>query len=61
MFLFMGTSDQQTPFELAEEYFQSIIAPHKEIVRFEDCHHFVAMNRPDDFLRELLNRVRPWL
>jgi len=33
----------------------------KKFVRFEGCHHFVAMNRPDLFLRELLLHVRPLL
>ena len=59
MFFFHGTHDHYTPMELAERYCASIVAPHKEFVRFEGCHHFVAMNRPVDFLRELLTRVRP--
>jgi pimeloyl-ACP methyl ester carboxylesterase len=61
IFFFEGTHDQQTPIELAEQYFDSIVAPHKEFVRFEGCHHFVVMNRPDDFLRELVLRVLPLL
>jgi pimeloyl-ACP methyl ester carboxylesterase len=61
MFFFEGTHDQQTPMELAEAYLSAIVAPHKELVRFEGCHHFVVMNRPDDFLRELVTRVRPLL
>jgi pimeloyl-ACP methyl ester carboxylesterase len=60
-FLFHGTCDQSTPIELAEEYFASIEAPHKEFVRFEGCHHFIVMNRPQDFLRELVARVLPHL
>jgi pimeloyl-ACP methyl ester carboxylesterase len=61
IFFFHGTCDQQTPIELAEQYFASVVAPHKEFVRFEDCHHFVVMNRPELFLGELLARVRPLL
>jgi pimeloyl-ACP methyl ester carboxylesterase len=61
IFFFEGTCDQQTPMELAEHYFANIVAPHKEFVRFEGCHHFVVMNRPEAFLRELLARVRPLL
>jgi pimeloyl-ACP methyl ester carboxylesterase len=60
-FLFHGTCDQATPIELAEEYFASIEAPHKEFVRFEGCHHFMVINRPQDFLRELVTRVIPHL
>jgi pimeloyl-ACP methyl ester carboxylesterase len=61
MFFFHGTCDQQTPVELAQRYFASIVAPYKEFVRFEGCHHFVVMNRPEAFLRELVARVRPLL
>lgn len=60
-FIFHGSCDQATPIELAEEYFAAIEAPHKEFVRFERCHHFVVMNRPQDFLRELIARVVPCL
>jgi pimeloyl-ACP methyl ester carboxylesterase len=59
IFFFSGTHDQQTPMALAEQYFAAISAPHKKFVRFENCHHFVVMNRPKDFLRELLTHVRP--
>lgn len=60
-FIFHGTCDQATPVELAEEYFAAVRAPHKEFVRFEGCHHFVVLNRPGDFLRELVARVLPRL
>jgi pimeloyl-ACP methyl ester carboxylesterase len=59
MFCFHGTEDQQTPMELAQEYFEAITAPVKAFVRFEGCHHFVVFNRPDLFLNELLAKVRP--
>jgi pimeloyl-ACP methyl ester carboxylesterase len=61
VFFFEGTHDQQTPIELAVEYFSNISAPTKGFVSFEGCHHFVVMNRPDLFLRELLAHVRPLL
>jgi pimeloyl-ACP methyl ester carboxylesterase len=59
MFFFHGTCDHYTPVELAERYFARISAPHKEFVQFAGCHHFVVMNRPGDFLRELVARVLP--
>jgi pimeloyl-ACP methyl ester carboxylesterase len=59
MFFFHGTADQQTPIELAQQYFDAITAPVKAFVRFEGCHHFVVFNRPDLFLNELLAKVRP--
>jgi pimeloyl-ACP methyl ester carboxylesterase len=61
MFCFHGACDQHTPVELAEQYFERISAPHKEFVRFDGCHHFVAINRPELFLQQLLARVQPWL
>lgn len=54
MFCLMGTHDQQTSIELAERYFETINAPRKEFVRFEGCHHFVHMNRPQEFLAALV-------
>lgn len=59
MFFFMGTHDQQTPISLAEKYFESVKAPLKAFVRFEGCHHFVHMNRPDDFLERLVTHLEP--
>ena len=59
MFCFMGTEDQQTAFAPAEAWFTSINAPRKAFVRFEGCHHFVVMNRPEMFLEQLLNHVVP--
>jgi pimeloyl-ACP methyl ester carboxylesterase len=61
MFFFHGSHDQQTPIELVTEYFEAISAPHKAFAEFDGCHHFVVMNRPDLFLRELLEKVRPLL
>ena len=54
VFIFMGTHDQQTAIVLAETYFAAIEAPKKAFVRFEGCHHFVHINRPDEFLEQLV-------
>jgi pimeloyl-ACP methyl ester carboxylesterase len=59
IFFFEGTADTNTPIEPAEQYFKEITAPHKEFVRFEGANHFLPFNRPDEFLKELLARVRP--
>jgi pimeloyl-ACP methyl ester carboxylesterase len=42
---------------LAEEYFASLEAPAKRFVRFEGCHHFVHMNRPEQFLQALVAQL----
>lgn len=57
VFVFMGTHDQQTPIELAESYFETILAPRKAFVSFEGCHHFVHMNKPDAFLEQLIKHL----
>ena len=57
MFCFMGTEDQQTAFAPAEAWLASLDAPRKAFVRFEGCHHFVVMNRPEIFLEKLLEHV----
>ena len=58
IFFFQGTEDLLAPIPLVEEYFSAIEAQRKEFVRFADCHHFLVINRPDDFLAELVGRVR---
>jgi pimeloyl-ACP methyl ester carboxylesterase len=59
IFFFQGTEDLATPFELASQYLDSLIAPYKALIPFEGCHHFFVMNRPEDFLRQLLDQVLP--
>ncbi len=61
MFCIMGQYDQQTSMELAKVYFDAITAPQKKFMCIEGCHHFVQMNRPDDFLVPLLECLRPVL
>lgn len=59
MFCLMGTHDQQTPFSLAERYFNTINAPQKAVIPFAGCHHFVHMNRPEQFLEAMVKSVLP--
>jgi pimeloyl-ACP methyl ester carboxylesterase len=56
---FEGTEDFNTPIEPARAYFEKIEAPHKEFVLFEGGDHFVPMDRPDEFLVQLITRARP--
>jgi pimeloyl-ACP methyl ester carboxylesterase len=56
---FEGTDDFDTPVEPARAYFEKIEAPRKEFVLFNGGDHFVPMDRPDEFLAELVTRVRP--
>jgi pimeloyl-ACP methyl ester carboxylesterase len=55
---FEGTEDFTTPTELAQEYLEAIRAPRKEFVPISGGHFAVFMNS-DQFLQELVTRVRP--
>jgi pimeloyl-ACP methyl ester carboxylesterase len=55
---FEGTEDFTTPTELAQEYLGAIRAPRKEFVPISGGHFAVFMNS-DQFLQELVTRVRP--
>ncbi len=61
IFFFLGTEDHVTSFELASQYFDSLSAPYKALVPFEGLQHFFVMNRPDDFLQQLTEKVRPFI
>jgi pimeloyl-ACP methyl ester carboxylesterase len=58
-FLFQGESDVITLTTLAEEYFDEAEAPTKGSALIKDAGHFAAFTQPDQFLTELLTRVRP--
>lgn len=58
-FIFQGDNDALTPTAKAQEYFDRVEAPHKEFVLIEQSGHLAAFARPQQFLDELLRRVRP--
>lgn len=58
MFFFQGAEDFTTPTALAREYLALLRAPRKEFVPMSGGHFTVFMN-PDQFLKELVARVRP--
>ena len=58
-FIFQGESDVVTLTTLAEEYFADVEAPTKGLALIKDAGHFAAFTQPDQFLTELLSRVRP--
>ena len=60
VFFFLGRNDWQTPSTLAADYFQEIDAPHKELVWFERSAHSPMLAEPQEFLVELVDRVRPY-
>ena len=58
MFVFEGDEDFTTPTALARQYFKSMKAPRKQFVPIHGG-HFVMFIHSDEFLRELVNRIRP--
>jgi pimeloyl-ACP methyl ester carboxylesterase len=55
-----GDQDYVTPYQPAQRYFEQIEAPHKEFVLIHGGDHFIPFDRPDQFLAELVARVRPF-
>jgi pimeloyl-ACP methyl ester carboxylesterase len=58
-FLFQGATDVVTLTSLAEEYFQEVQAPTKQLALIPDAGHFAAFTQPERFLTELRTWVRP--
>jgi pimeloyl-ACP methyl ester carboxylesterase len=59
MFIFQGAEDFTTPTALARQYFEAIKAPRKAFVSIKGGGHFAVFMRSDQFLNELVTRVRP--
>jgi pimeloyl-ACP methyl ester carboxylesterase len=59
VFFFLGEEDFTTPTALARQYLNSIKAPHKEFVAIKGGGHFAVFTHSDQFLQELIARVRP--
>jgi pimeloyl-ACP methyl ester carboxylesterase len=54
VFFFMGRNDWNTPWPLAEEYLDMLVAPKKELVWFEESGHCPYLEEPDRFGEELV-------
>ncbi len=59
IFVFQGEEDFTTPTALAQHYLESIKAPRKAFVSISGGGHFAVFMRSDQFLKELVARVRP--
>lgn len=60
VFFIHGTEDNLTQVSLTNEYFETIKAPHKEMVLLEGGGHFAFLSLSDRFLKDLVARVRPY-
>jgi pimeloyl-ACP methyl ester carboxylesterase len=59
IFIFQGAEDFTTSTALARTYFDSIKAPRKAFVPIKGSGHFAVFMNSDQFLQELVRRVRP--
>ncbi len=56
---FIGHLDYNTPFELAESYFDELEAPKKEKVIFERAAHMIPFEEPERCNREVVRVFSP--
>ncbi len=59
-FIFQGDNDILTPTRLAEAYFDRIQSPHKEFVLINRAGHLACFANPNQFYKELVQRVLPF-
>lgn len=59
VFFILGEADFLTPTAVAQEYFNTIDAPHKELVLLKGGGHLTMITMPDIFLKELVKGVHP--
>jgi len=57
VYICMGRYDYNTPFELAEKYFNQLKAPKKEFIWFENSGHLLNSEEPEKFNEILINKV----
>jgi pimeloyl-ACP methyl ester carboxylesterase len=58
-FVFQGTEDNVTPLAPVRDYMSAITAPRKELVLIPDAGHSAMFTHSDQFLKLLLDRVKP--
>lgn len=57
VYICMGRYDYNTPFELAEKYFNQLKAPSKEFIWFENSGHMLNTEESEKFNEILINKV----
>ena len=60
IFFFTGTHDWHTPVSLSDQWFNTINAPYKELVHFDESSHIVVNEEPGKFLMALVTKVLPF-
>ena len=59
LFFMLGKHDYKVPYPLAEQYFNILEAPSKELIWFENSAHFLNIEENDKFNDVLINHVLP--
>lgn len=59
MIILQGRHDRGTSSQLVRQWFETIQAPEKQLVWFEDSAHMVYEEEPGKLLVSLVNLVRP--
>ena len=54
IYFFMGRNDHNTPLALAQEYYEALSAPHKELVVFENSAHTPFLAEAERFTEEVI-------
>lgn len=57
IYFLLGRNDYDTPSKLAEEYFNAIEAPNKELVWFEKSAHFPFYEEPEKFNKVMKEKI----
>ena len=58
VYFFAGRHDYDTPFELVEDYYRTLIAPSKDLLWFENSAHFPFYEEPELFNSSMIYRVK---
>jgi pimeloyl-ACP methyl ester carboxylesterase len=59
LFIFQGKHDYETSWSVVNRWFARVRAPHKRFVTFLESAHMSMLEQPGEYLRELVNLVRP--
>ena len=59
IFIFQGKHDYETSWQVVNQWFARVHAPRKGFVTFEASAHMGMLEQPGEYLRELVNLVRP--
>ena len=59
MYFFLGRHDHNVAADLSAAYFETISAPRKELVYFEESAHWPMREEAAKYTRELVRRLAP--